>query len=262
MPATSEHASPYIFLFFLLIALQGTSQWAHAPLSSTIGQAGIPQQVFCHTFDLTKRLSLPPGNLAPTHTKPTHDSPSPFAHIIASVSNYLSLNPATPTRLIIPSLLSPLLYPAHASNPQHLLPFLQTLRSLLRQHPTTLTVFLSWPLTLYPRSASILTRWTEHLSDGVITLHPFPHSYSVDSVESDAKAKDEEKMQGLIQVYKLPILSERGVSVGGGEDMAFAVGRRKFVVRPFYLPPLGGEESKMGQGEGGVMGAKGKELEF
>jgi len=172
------------------------------------------------------------------------------------------LNSTIPTRLIIPSLLSPLLYPANASNPQHLLPFLQTLRSLLRQYPTTLTVLVSWPLTLYPRNSSILTRWTEHIADGVITLHPFPHNYSVDSADSEAKAGNEEKMQGLIHVHKLPILSERGLCVGSGEDMGFAVGRRRFVVRPFYLPPLEGEESKARQEEGGGVGTKGKELEF
>ena len=69
-------------------------------------------------------------------------------------------------------------------------------------------------------------------------------------------------MQGLIHVHKLPILSERGVSVGVGEDMAFAMGRRRFVVRPFYLPPLEGEESIAEQGQGDGMRAKGKELEF
>jgi elongator complex protein 4 len=229
--------------------------------SSVVGQAGL-QQPFCHTFDLTKRLSPPPGGISPTYITPTSDSPSPFAHIIATVSNYLSSNSTTPTRLIMPSLLSPLLYHVHASNPQHLLPFLQSLRSLLRQYPTTLTVLLSWPSTLYPRSSSILTRWTEHLADGVISLHPFPHNYSIDSADSDAKAKDEEKMQGLIHVHKLPILSERGLSVGSGEDMAFSVGRRRFVVRPFYLPPLEGEDSRAGQAEGSGMGAKEKELEF
>jgi elongator complex protein 4 len=93
-------------------------------------------------------------------------------------------------------------------------------------------------------------------------LHPFPHSYSVESADSDAKARDEEKMQGLIRVHKLPILSERGLSVGSSEDMAFAVGRRRFVVRPFYLPPLEGEESRAERVESGGVGVKGKELEF
>ncbi len=59
---------------------------------------------------------------------------------------------------------------------------------------------------------------------------------------SAAKSKAEEKMQGLIKVVKLPVLSEKGVSVGVGEDMAFAMGRRRFLIRPFHLPPLEAEE--------------------
>jgi elongator complex protein 4 len=76
---------------------------------------------------------------------------------------------------------------------------------------------------------------------------------SHEAADVGGKGKDDEKMQGLLKVVKLPVLSERGLSVGAGEDMAFAVGRRRFVIRPFHLPPLegdGGEESK------------GRELEF
>jgi elongator complex protein 4 len=49
-------------------------------------------------------------------------------------------------------------------------------------------------------------------------------------------------MQGLLKVLKIPMLSERGVGIGGGEDMAFAVGRRRFDIMPFHLPPVEGED--------------------
>lgn len=61
-------------------------------------------------------------------------------------------------------------------------------------------------------------------------------------------------MQGLIKVLKLPVLTEKGVSVGVGEDMAFAVGRRRFTIRPFHLPPLEAEEEGAGGGVGGHEG--------
>jgi elongator complex protein 4 len=99
--------------------------------------------------------------------------------------------------------------------------------------------------------------------DSVITLRPFPHSFSVDAVDMDSsgsKGKAEEKMQGLIKVLKLPVLSEKGISVGVGEDMAFAVGRRRFLIRPFHLPPLETEDDQNGGGEG--KGGDGKSLEF
>ena len=78
-------------------------------------------------------------------------------------------------------------------------------------------------------------------------------------------------MQGLLEVRKLPVLTEKGVSVGVGEDMAFAVGRRRFTIRPFHLPPLeseegdagggghAGHETEVGGGEGKV---EAKKLEF
>lgn len=99
--------------------------------------------------------------------------------------------------------------------------------------------------------------------DGVITLRPFPHSFSVDAIDMEsggAKGKSEEKMQGLIKVLKLPVLSEKGISVGVGEDMAFAVGRRRFLIRPFHLPPMEGEEENNGAGDG--KGGDAKSLEF
>jgi elongator complex protein 4 len=145
------------------------------------------------------------------------------------------------------------------------------LRSLLRQH-TNLTALLTWPLALYP-ATSPLTRYSRHLCDGVITLRPFPHSFSIDAVDLDsggegAKGKAEEKMQGLIKVLKLPVLTEKGISVGVGEDMAFAVGRKRFLIRPFHLPPLEEEEGGGGgehnHGHGGEKEGKveAKRLEF
>jgi elongator complex protein 4 len=114
---------------------------------------------------------------------------------------------------------------------------------------------VSWPLALYPRT-NPLTRWLERLSDGVISLEPFPHNFSAEA--EDPKSKDDETLQGLLRVRKLPILSERGMGVGKTDDLAFAVGRRKFVIRPFSLPPIEGEEEESGTGTA----AAGKELEF
>jgi elongator complex protein 4 len=114
---------------------------------------------------------------------------------------------------------------------------------------------ISWPLALYPNSFC-LTKWFEHLSDGVISLEPFPHNFSAEA--DDPKSKDDETLQGLLRVRKLPILTERGMGVGKSDDLAFAVGRRRFVIRPFSLPPLGAEQETLV--EGSV--AAGKELEF
>ncbi|KAE9976024.1 hypothetical protein EG328_002863 [Venturia inaequalis] len=223
---------------------------------------------FCHAYDLTKRLSIPPTNIPLTYLSPAQSLSeiSPFNQIISTLTTYLISNPQTPTRLLIPSLLSPLFYPPSSSQPHHVLNFIHSLRSLLRITPA-LTIMISWPLALYPRTLP-LTRWVETLLDGVILLQPFPHAYSIESEPttptSGGNAKDDEKMQGLLKVLKAPVLSERGVGVGGlgvgnGEDMAFAVGRKRFIIRPFHLPPVEGEEETATTTE---EKKKAKDLEF
>jgi elongator complex protein 4 len=83
----------------------------------------------------------------------------------------------------MPSLLSPALYPPHASSPEPILQFLHNLRALLSTYPGRLTVMLTLPLSLYPRSSG-LVRWMELLNDGVVELSPFPHSYQADAPSS------------------------------------------------------------------------------
>jgi len=127
---------------------------------------------------------------------------------------------------------------------------------------------MSYPLTLYPRASSPLTRWAEHLSDGVLTLVPFAARDSGGGGNSDVDdeygaapaAPDAETMQGLVTVLKRPVLSERGVGLAEGHgagDVAFAVGRSGLRIVPFYLPPIEG-----GSGEEKSAGSERKELEF
>ena len=209
--------------------------------------------LFCHAFDLTKRLSLPTApviNFIPLH--PPDHATSSFPSILSKLTGHIkSCPPNTVHRLVFPTLLSPALYSPSASHPHQLLPFLHSLRSLLRQHPNTLTAILTLPLTLYPRSTG-LTRWIELLSDGVLELSPFPHSIDAgpSTTTSGAATAQEEKPQGLVRVHRLPVAWEKGQG-GGGDDLAFTVSRRKFVIKPFSLPPVEGDtEAQKGEGDG------------
>lgn len=100
---------------------------------------------------------------------------------------------------------------------------------------------LSLPLSLYPRSTG-LVRWIEHLVDGVIELAPFPHTFDA-SPAAGPGAKEEEKPQGMVKVHSLPVITERGGGggTGIGEDLCFLVSRRKFLIKPFNLPPVEGD---------------------
>ena len=216
------------------------------------------QAVFCHDFDLSKRLTLPDPMLlrcVPVHyqTGPTIHSDdslkSPFDGLLRHmVSQISSLPPGTIHRVVIPSILSPVAYPSVASDPRHVLQFLHAIRALLRRFSTQLTVITSLPLSLYPR-VSGLTRWVEMLSDGVLELAPFPSHANLALATSvpGPTALQEEPPQGILRVYELPILHEKGGGEhqsGHTDDLAFTLSRRKgLTIKPFSLPPLDSDES-------------------
>jgi elongator complex protein 4 len=227
--------------------------------------------VFCHTFDLAKRLTLPVGsaiNYVPI-PPPTGASASPFPSILQNIQRQLASTPAhTIHRVVIPSLLSPALYPPSSAHPTAILQFLHALRALLRQYPTRLTAIFTLPLTLYPRSSG-LVRWMEILSDGVFELSPFPYSHMQALAQSAGTTKDEERPQGMFAVHKLPVFHEKGGGGGAddlGEDMAFTLSRRKFVIAKFSLPPMEGDteaqEEAMREAAGGSSMPKKADLEF
>ncbi|CAD6448616.1 a572fc4e-5b8c-4134-a864-089182efa90d [Sclerotinia trifoliorum] len=103
----------------------------NAVQSSTISSD--PPSIFCHDFDLSKRL-IPPSStqmhFIPTILRPdfefadiTSQTKSPFTPFLQHLSTQLARTPSTSIhRIIIPSLLSPALYPSHASLPHHILP--------------------------------------------------------------------------------------------------------------------------------------------
>ena len=84
----------------------------------------------------------------------------------------------------------------------------------------------------------------EVLSDGVLELSPFPYSHMQALAQSAGTTKDEERPQGMLAVHKLPVFHEKGGGGGAddlGEDMAFTLSRRKFVIAKFSLPPMEGD---------------------
>lgn len=114
-----------------------------------------------------------------------------------------------------------------ASQPQCLLQFLHSLRSLLRQYPTQLTALITLPLELYPRSSG-LVRWMEILSDGVLELTPFPHLGDA-LVTSGAATTQEEQPQGMLKIHRLPVFHEKGGGGGGSSGLGEDQSRHRFL---------------------------------
>ncbi|KAK5634111.1 hypothetical protein RRF57_009825 [Xylaria bambusicola] len=215
---------------------------------------------FCHSFDLTKRLSPSDvkGQISFHQSmiipNPRAQQTSPLKLFIRDLS--LKLTNSSPTsvhRVIVPNLLSPTMYSSSSSLPQEVLQFLHALRALLRQYSKNLTILLTLPLSLYPRTTG-LSRWMELLCDGVLefiplqstTIHKPPPS-------SKSESKDDETVQGLVKVHSLPIFHEKG---GGShsslDDQSFSLSRSKgLIIKPFYLPPADGEENETKPGDSG-----------
>ena len=215
-------------------------------------QTSITAQDFCHCFDLTKRLTIPDQaslNFVPIYLGDSHKSTftTTFQHLKQQI---LSSPSHTIHRIIIPTILSPALYPIQASYSDHILQFLHSLRALLRQFSTQLTAMITIPLMLHPRSTG-LTRWMELLSDGVVELSPFPRTSDTGLVikTSRVSTAQEDKPQGMVKFHRLPVVSERGGGSNIGGDLAFTLSRKVFSIKPLSLPPIeGGLEAEKGVG--------------
>lgn len=194
---------------------------------------------FCHTFDLSRRLVHPPE----AHLKCLSLDPRPTVNCFTSVLRELSAalkatGPSTIHRVVIPSLMSPSIYPPQASLPKQVLSFQHSIRSLMATYKDRLVIIQSLPLSLFPRSSG-LSKWIELLSDGVFALDPFPHSSDAEfQISRDPQTK-EEIPQGLLRIHKLPNFHELGSGVAPAEmDWTFTLSRRKLTIKPFNLPPI------------------------
>jgi elongator complex protein 4 len=60
----------------------------------------------------------------------------------------------------------------------------------------------------------------------------------------------------MAKIHRVPVFHERGGgggagSVGVGDDLAFTVTRKRFVIKPFSLPPVEGDtEAQAGELDG------------
>ncbi|KAK1254462.1 hypothetical protein MKX08_008457 [Trichoderma sp. CBMAI-0020] len=200
---------------------------------------------FCHTFDLSTRLedSVAQGQFYNTRGAGMDPTQSPFRRFISDITTRLKSSPPTSIhRIVIPSLLSPTIYPPSACRPQEILQFLHHIRALLRQFPSRIVVMLTLPISLYPRSTGLIRR-AELLCDGVVEMIPLqqqPHH------PVDRNSPSENKAQGLFRIHSLPVFHEKGGGLEGSwvkEDMSFKLSASSgLIITPYSLPPLLDEE--------------------
>ncbi|KXX77122.1 Elongator complex protein 4 [Madurella mycetomatis] len=220
------------------------------PGAATRGDAS--QSTFCHSFDLTRRLSPSSckGSLHPTPaTYPSmfdqrnDSSTSPFMAIIRHLHTKLASSPSTDIhRIVVPGLLSPTIYPAQCSQPSEVLQFLHALRALLRQYSSQLTMAITLPTSLFPRSSG-LVRWMELLSDGVIELIPLPATPGAPLRLLGPKRVTRHKAFSTSIHYLFTTRGGRGAATSSfRETLSFSLSASKgLAIKPYSLPPLEGE---------------------
>ena len=184
---------------------------------------------FCHSFDISEQLPFP-GNSQAIFSPPPGTQGDPYQPLLSSLVQFLESTPkTTPTRLILPDFLSPLIYSPEATDPAFLLKFLHTIIAFTSSRPYW-TLILSLSTSFYPRSNPIIS-WIEHLCTHVIRLCqcPLPRP-------TNAAVK---QPQGLVNVYKGGLMMK---------EMAYRVGRRGMVLEEWSLPPLEEEAPRVKQG--------------
>lgn len=159
------------------------------------------------------------------------------------IEKTLQTSPETVIRIIIPSFLHPAIYPPDSSTSNEIVQFIHGLVVLSRKHTQNIAIMMSVSLELYPRESSIM-KWVETLVDGLLHIDPFPEKIDPLSTEAPSDDAANKPYQGLVNIYKLPVFSERGQMVVRRGELAFRVGRKSFEIDEFGIPVEEAEPTK------------------
>lgn len=178
-----------------------------------------------------------------------------YNQIKASIIKALKTQgPHTVVRVLIPSFLHPATYPAESTAPAEAIRFIHSLAHLARtEFPFNAAIVVTLALELYPRE-TYLTRWLEISSDAVIHIEPFGERLetgssatglsSSGSNKSSSSDKKQKPYQGLVHVYKVPRLSEKGGMHVRRSEYAFRVSRKVFEIDEWGIPVEDGDDKE------------------
>lgn len=170
-----------------------------------------------------------------------------FAQLRAAVLRTLKTQgPHTVVRIIVPSFLHPATYPPGSAAPSEAVRFFHSLAHFARtEFPFNVAVVVTLALELYPRE-TYLTRWLEVAADAVVHLEPFGERLDAERAADSKGAGDKKKpYQGLVHVYKVPRLSEKGGMHLRRSEYAFRVSRKVFEIDEWGIPVEGDAEESV-----------------
>ena len=188
---------------------------------------------FADQFDLTQKL-MPTANAHEVSTIQISDVNAMVRQIKSTIEYHIKKNRSIVMRVVIPNLLHPSIYPPQWSTPSFIIPFIHSLRSLVRQYPNNIVIIASLALDLYPRDTNLIFQ-IEQMADAAIHLQPFNQEMTA-LIEKAYKNEPGKVQHGLVNVIKIPILSERGMMLIHDGEYAFKNGRKKFEIEPWGIP--------------------------
>lgn len=188
-------------------------------------------------FDITQRLEPGPSAQEMSFVPIGASYASTIGQIAYIVDTHTKQKQVV--RIVMAGFLNPSLYPPQCSAATYVIPFVHSLRALLAKFPSAV-LMASLPLDLYPRE-NLLTHTFETLLDGVVHLQPFNPDMAA-LVERAYKNEPAKIQQGLVNIVKVPIISERGMMMVRTGEYAFRNGRKKFEIEEWGIPVEEGDD--------------------
>ncbi|CAI5756990.1 unnamed protein product [Candida verbasci] len=195
-------------------------------------------------FDLTQKLTPGPNKADISYIQLSNS----YQSIISQIKSIIKQHSNKVIRLIIPNLLNPSIYPPQLHSANFIIPFIHSLRSLLREY-SSLVLISSISLDLYSRDNDVVKIF-ENLFDGVVILQPFDQEMS-QLIEKAYRNEPSKIQQGLVNIVKIPILSEKGLMLVHYGEYAFKNGRKRFEIEEWGIPVEDGDKDTNTTQEGG-----------
>ncbi|KAI5962241.1 ELP4 [Candida pseudojiufengensis] len=187
-----------------------------------------------HQFDLTQKLQPGPNPNDISYVPLTNTPQSIISQINKIIQDQLRSNPLKIIRLIIPGFLNPSIYHPLFTQSTFVFPLVHSFRSLLRQYNNNLVLISSISLDLYPNTSNLISIF-QNLFDSIIHLQPFNQEMS-QLIEKAYKNEPSKIQQGLINIIKIPVLSEKGLMMIHNGEYAFKNGKKKFEIEEWGIP--------------------------
>lgn len=188
-----------------------------------------------HQFDITTTLIPVPGSDELTFISPT----LPLNQFLNQVMQTIKRHSAKLIRIVIPSLLHPSMYPPDFFSLSRIIPFLHGLRSLIKSN-TNVVLFASIFTSIFSEH-SMLLQQIEAIFDSILEINPFEQEM-IQLLEKSYKNQPNKVQNGLINIIKLPIFSEKGEMCTSVAEWAFRNGRKKFEIEEWSIPVEDTEE--------------------